>query len=114
MGAAGALFKVTRLATLSRLVASPSAGFWTRGIGAQVLASSLAFAVEAPAFTLGSHVAGSALGREQDYGHLGREIASSYLLLGGLRVAGVAANVFGAGIRMRPSQGGVQQGGVVR
>src|SRR5262249_10418504 len=56
---------------------------------------------------------GSALGREQDYSQLGREIASSYLLLGGLRVSGIAANALGSGIRIRPIQGVIQQAGML-
>src|SRR5262249_11211098 len=55
----------------------------------------------------------SALGREQDYSQLGREIASSYLLLGGLRVSGIAANALGSGIRIRPIQGVIQQAGML-
>lgn len=90
MGAAGALFRVTRLATLARLSATPTAGIVTRGLGARALAGAAGFAVEAPGFTLASRLAGRALGREQDLslGALARDTASGYLVLGGLRFAG--------------------------
>ncbi|MCC7345083.1 MAG: hypothetical protein IT573_09095, partial [Deltaproteobacteria bacterium] len=90
MGAAGALYRVTRLATLARVTATPTAGVLTRGLGARALAGFAGFAVEAPAFTLASRLAGRALGREQEFslGALARDTASGYLVLGGLRFAG--------------------------
>lgn len=90
MGAAGAVFRITRLAALGRLAATPGAGFFSRGFGARAAASLAGFALEAPTFTLATKLAGEALGRPQDWsgGVLGREIASSYLVLGGLKLAG--------------------------
>src|SRR5215470_4886601 len=67
MGAAGALFKVTRLAALSRLAATPTENFLTRGFGARALASTIAFAVEAPAFTMTGRLANEAMGHSQDW-----------------------------------------------
>lgn len=90
MGGAGLVFRMTRLATLSRLALSPEGGFLTRGFGARAVASLAGFAAEAPAFTLAGRVANEALGREQNWGGaaFGREVASGYLVLGALRLAG--------------------------
>ncbi|MCC6273573.1 MAG: sigma-70 family RNA polymerase sigma factor, partial [Deltaproteobacteria bacterium] len=90
MGTAGAVFRLTRLAVLGRLAAAPGAGLFSRGFGARALASLAGFALEAPAFTLATKAAGGILGRDQDWsgGVLARELASSYLVLGGLKVAG--------------------------
>ncbi|MDL1873504.1 hypothetical protein FBR05_15090, partial [Deltaproteobacteria bacterium PRO3] len=52
MGTAGAVFRMTRLATLSRLASTPNPGILTQLIGAGRLASLTGFALEAPAFTL--------------------------------------------------------------
>ncbi|KAB2838389.1 hypothetical protein F9K50_09350, partial [bacterium] len=78
MGAAGAVFRVTRLATLSRLVSTPHPGILTQLIGAGRLASLTGFALEAPAFTLAARLGSEALGRQQDWSGaaLGRDIAS--------------------------------------
>src|SRR5262249_1661379 len=93
MGAAGALFKVTRLAALSRLAATPTANFLTRGFGARALASTLAFAVQAPAFTMTGRLANEAMGHSQDWSlhSLSRDFASSYLVLGSMKLTGWAA-----------------------
>lgn len=89
---AGGVFRVTRLATLGRLAATPSLGMISRGFLARAAASTAAFALEAPAFTLGARAAHQVLGREVDWSGraLARDIASSYLVLGGLKVAGWA------------------------
>ncbi|MFO1463054.1 MAG: PAS domain-containing protein [bacterium] len=99
MGAAGTIFRATRLLALSRLAASPTANFLTRGFGASALAGLAGFAVEAPAFTLSGRLAAEALGRSQDWSGeaLRRDLLSSYLVLGGLRAAGFA----GAGLYRR-------------
>ncbi len=96
MGVAGTVFRVTRLAALSRLAASPTANFLTRGFGARLVAGGLGFAAEATAFPLSGRLASEALGRSQDWGGtaLRRDLASSFLVLGGLRLAGAA----GAGL----------------
>lgn len=94
LGAAGAAYRLTRLAALSRLVAAP-ASVWTRGFGVRAAASLAGFAVEAPVFTLSGRLAGAALGRPQEWGAgaLGRDLASSYLVLGGLKLAGWASRL---------------------
>jgi len=90
MAAAGAVFRMTRLAVASRLAASPLNNFLTRGFGARALASLAAFGLESPAFVLADHLGASVLGRDRAWNgrKLGQELASSYLLLGGMRVAG--------------------------
>ncbi|MCC6273344.1 MAG: hypothetical protein IT572_07740 [Deltaproteobacteria bacterium] len=90
MGTAGAVFRMTRLATLSRLAAAPNPGILTQLIGAGRMASLAGFALEAPAFTLAGRLGSEALGRGQDWSGaaLGRDFASSYLVLGGLKLAG--------------------------
>ncbi|MCC6272443.1 MAG: diguanylate cyclase [Deltaproteobacteria bacterium] len=109
LGAAGAAYRMTRLAALSRLVAAP-ASVWTRGFGARAAASLAGFAVEAPVFTFSGRIAGAALGRPQQWGAeaLGRDVASSYLVLGGLKLAGWASR---AGGRIPTSLGPVAFGG---
>lgn len=89
MGTAGTVFRMTRLATLSRLATSSSPGFLTQFIGAGRLASIAGFALEAPTFTIASRLGGRLLGRPSaGIGQgLGREIASSYLMLGSLRLS---------------------------
>jgi len=93
MAAAGFAFRFTRLAVLSRLAASPSANFLTRGLGASALSSIVAFGVEAPTFTFAGRLANEALGRSQDWSGaaLRRDLASSFLTLGGLKLMGWAA-----------------------
>jgi len=122
MTAAGALYRVTRLATLGRLAASPHANLFTRGLGARALSGLAGFALEAPAFTLGGRLASEALGRNPDWSGaaLSRDIASSYLVLGGLRLAGWASGAAyrglanpGGAIRERPLQLLFQQGGML-
>ncbi len=90
MGAAGAVFRFTRVGTLGRLAVSPGASLFTRGFGARATASLAGFALEAPAFTLAGRAATAVLGRNQDWsgGALARDFASSYLVLGGLKLAG--------------------------
>ncbi len=122
MGAAGAVFRMTRLATLSRLAATPYPGILTQLMGAGRLASLTGFALEAPAFTLAARLGNAALGRSQDWSGqaLGRDFASSYLVLGGLKLAGWASgaayrrltNPVGA-VRERPLQTLFQQGGML-
>ncbi len=129
MGTAGAVFRMTRLATLSRLAAAPNPGMMTQLLGGGRLASLTGFALEAPAFTLAARLGNEALGRPQDWsgGALGRDFASSYLVLGGLKLAGWAsgaayrrlANPVGAVRacpplrRERPLQTLFQQGGML-
>ncbi|MCC7345616.1 MAG: PAS domain-containing protein [Deltaproteobacteria bacterium] len=107
---AGGVFRVARLAALGRLAATPSLGIFSRGFLARAAASTAAFALEAPAFTLGSRATHQALGREVDWSGpaLGRDLASSYLVLGGLKVAGWAG---GAAYRGAAGTGGILREG---
>ncbi|MFO1463048.1 MAG: hypothetical protein U1F66_04675 [bacterium] len=93
MAAAGFAFRLTRLATLSRLAASPTANFLTRGLGARAVASLAGFGVEATVFPYAGRLANAALGRHQDWSARAqfRDLAGSFLTLGGLRVMGWAA-----------------------
>ena len=108
MGTAGAVFRMTRLATLSRLASTPNPGILTQLIGAGRLASLTGFALEAPAFTLAGRLGNEVLGRRQDWSGaaLGRDFASSYLVLGGLKLAGHV----GANLVFAPGRGGRTQG----
>ncbi|MFO1463008.1 MAG: hypothetical protein U1F66_04470 [bacterium] len=114
LGAAGTVFRWTRLAAWSRLAGGGAPGVMTRGWGARSLAGLAGFAAEAPTFTLVARGAGQALGREQDWsaGGLGRDLLSSYLTLGGLKCMGGITGRLGAGVRgpLRPL---LQQGGML-
>ncbi|MCE9626148.1 MAG: hypothetical protein K8R69_11985 [Deltaproteobacteria bacterium] len=107
MGVAGAVFRMTRLATLSRLSATPTPGFLTRFLGTGRAASLAGFALEAPTFTLASRLGNEALGSSQawDRASLGRDLASSYLVLGGLRLAGWASAASYQRLASTPLQG---------
>ncbi|MCE9625046.1 MAG: hypothetical protein K8R69_06280, partial [Deltaproteobacteria bacterium] len=80
---ASAVFQTVRLATLSRLAASPSAGLLTRGLGARTLSWSAGFALEFPTFTLATRGIHQALGNPQDWSRraLGRDLLASGLTL---------------------------------
>ncbi|MFO1463055.1 MAG: hypothetical protein U1F66_04710 [bacterium] len=116
MGAAGAVFRMTRLWALSRLVSAGETGLMTRLLGPGRIASLAGFAAEAPAFTLANRLGHAALGRSQDWGGsaLAREFASSFLVLGALKLSGSAAAWLGAGqaasLRMVLRQGGMLTG----
>ncbi|MFO1463057.1 MAG: hypothetical protein U1F66_04720 [bacterium] len=114
MGVAGTAFRVTRLATLSWLAGAGEAGLATRLLGAGRIATLAGFAVEAPAFSLAARLGNEALGRPQDWGAraLGRDLLSSYFVLGGLKLAGGAAGSLGAG-RPRLFQHLIHQGGML-
>lgn len=90
MGAAGMLGRVVKLGVLSRLALSP-AGTFTRGMMARTLASTAAWAIEAPAFTATTRGANVLLGRHQDWsGHaVWREFAGGATTLLGLKLSGV-------------------------
>ncbi|HKY64692.1 MAG TPA: 6-phosphofructokinase [bacterium] len=94
MGVASGVFQAVRFGVLARLAASPSAGHFTRGPGARLLAGGIGLAVEAPAFTAATRAGHAALGRPLDWssGALGRELASGYLMLGVLKAAGGAVS----------------------
>ncbi|MCC7344481.1 MAG: hypothetical protein IT573_06040, partial [Deltaproteobacteria bacterium] len=84
MAGAQAVFGLSRMAILSRLAASPTTNFFTRGFGARALASTGAFMLEAPSFVAFTRGANAALGQEQDWrlATLGREVAGSFITLG--------------------------------
>ncbi|MCE9623956.1 MAG: hypothetical protein K8R69_00660 [Deltaproteobacteria bacterium] len=90
MGVAGTVFRMTRLSVLSRLVASPGAGWLSRGWGARLAAGGIGFLAEAPAFTLAHRAGNALLGREQDWSatSLRRDFLGSALFLGSLKVFG--------------------------
>ncbi len=90
----GAAFQTARLATLSRLAASPSASLLTRGLGARSLAWTLGFALEVPTFTFGARGLHALLGREQDWSSraLRRDLLSAGLTLFFLKGSGAAAS----------------------
>ncbi len=89
MGGAQIVFGATRLALLSRLTASPARGFFTGGIGARGLASTLAFAAEGPAFVGIHRGLNHAMGTETAGGpSFGQELFGTYLTLGGLKLLG--------------------------
>ncbi|MFO1462924.1 MAG: hypothetical protein U1F66_04045 [bacterium] len=120
MGAAGTVFRVARVAALSRLALSPSANLLTRGFGARAVAGLAAFSLEAPAFTVASRLGQAALGRDLDgsASAWGRDLASSYLVLGGLKftgwLGGAAVRRLGSGnpnSRLLPAL--IQQGGML-
>jgi len=94
MGLAGAAFRMTRLAVLSRLAASPTAAFFTRGIGARLAAGLAGFAVEGLVFPSATRLGNFALDRRLDWSsrQLGHELVSSYLSLGFLRLGGGLAS----------------------
>ncbi len=94
MGTAGAVFRMARLTVLSRLAASPAANFLTRGRGAGILAGTGAFAMEVPAFVAVRRGVSAAMGRNQDWTAevLSHEVASSFLVLGALKLAGLGSH----------------------
>ncbi len=90
LGAAATVFRATRLAAWTRLAASPNAGFFTRGSGARALASLAGFGAEATVFPLATRLGHVALGRSLDWsaGQVGSELASSFLVLGAMKLGG--------------------------
>ncbi len=110
LGGGSTAYSLTRLTVLGRLLQAPAAA-WTRGGGARALASLAGFAVEAPAFTCVGRVGHQALDRLPPGGSWGRELASSYLVLGGLKLAGWAS---GAAYRRYASPVGAVREGPLR
>ncbi|MFO1463845.1 MAG: hypothetical protein U1F66_08695 [bacterium] len=122
MGMAGAAFRLMRLTVFTRLALHPSAHWLTRGFGARALASAAGFAVEAPTFTLAGRLANEALGRESDWSRdaLSRDIASSFLVLGALKLGAWGSgtsyrywNGTGSGLGSRTLGALFQQGGTL-
>ncbi|HKY63566.1 MAG TPA: hypothetical protein VJR29_09115, partial [bacterium] len=113
MGAAGATYRLVRLATLSRLAAVPHAGLLTRGWGARSLASSLAFAAEGGVFPAAHRWAARASGSKPAAAGFGEEILSSYCFLGGLRLAAFASGGLTRGRSLGWGTGLLRQGSML-
>lgn len=112
MGAAGAVFRMTRLAVLSRLAALGRPGFLTRLAGAGRLASFAGFLAEAPTFSLTSRFGDHALGGAPEWTirSVARDVASSYLTIGGLRLAGWGGTAMQRALRSGQMGGLFRQG----
>ncbi|MCC6273840.1 MAG: hypothetical protein IT572_10275, partial [Deltaproteobacteria bacterium] len=90
MTAAGMTFRLARVATLSRLAASPTVSLVTRGWMPRAIAYSSGMLAESLAFTAGVRGGSALLGRPQDWAldAVGREWAAGALTLVGLRATG--------------------------
>lgn len=94
MGVGSLMAGAVRLGVLSRLASSGTANFLTRGYGATLLAGTAAWAAEVPAFwmtTRALHSASSSTPLAWDRATLTRELASTALMLGLLKVGGAAS-----------------------
>ena len=94
MGVGSLMAGAVRLGVLSRLASSGTANFLTRGYGATWLAGTAAWAAEVPAFwmtTRALHSATSDTPLAWDRATLTRELASTALMLGLLKVGGAAS-----------------------
>jgi len=89
MAAAASAFRLARFSVLSQLSLNPIGEGFVGRLGVRFLPSLAGFAVEAPTFTLAGRLTRQSLGQAQDWSGnaWGREIASSYLTLGALRLA---------------------------
>jgi len=114
MALAGGVFQGMRLASYARLLASPSANFFTRGFGARALSCGLGFLAEAPAFSLGIRSTNAMLGRSQNWEAttLSHELAASYLTLGALRLSGAGGSALYG--RLNPAGRGLLSRGLVQ
>jgi len=97
MGIASSVFRIVRLGALAELSSHSSANFFTRGLGARWAASLAGFALEAPAYTLSARALRASGDVETAQPGLAEELASSYLLLGALKLSGA----LGSGITRR-------------
>lgn len=88
-----AVFQAARIATLSRLAASPTASLFTRGLGARGLAWGTGFALEIPVFAFGARGLQELLGRELDWSAqaLRRDLLSAGITLFFLKGSGAGA-----------------------
>lgn len=107
MAVAGGVFQALRTFSYARLLANPAANLLTRGMGARGLSFGLAFLAEAPAFSFGARATSALLGRQQDWSSnaLQHELGSTYLMIGALRLSGVASQ--GLYRRLNPQGGGL-------
>lgn len=90
MAGGQAVFSVARGAILARLFTASESAF-TRGVLSRGLATSGAFALEAPAFVAFGRGARLAMGQSISAAPLDAELASSFLSLGILKISGIAA-----------------------
>jgi len=112
MTAAGFAFQGTRFLMLSRFAASASSRPWVRGWASRAIAGLTASGVEASVFPLAGRLGNLALGRELDWSRsaLGRDLASSFLMLGALRAGGLTSrSLAGRSALLRPL---IQQAGM--
>lgn len=91
MAGAQAVFSLARTTLLFRLAAAPSS-LVSRGFGARALASTGAFAAEAPSFVAFTRAANAALGEKHGERSLAQEMGGSFLSLGALKLAGWAGS----------------------
>ncbi|HKY62468.1 MAG TPA: phosphoribosyltransferase family protein [bacterium] len=103
MAGSQAVFGLTRAALLSRLA--------SRSFGARALASTGAFALEAPSFVAFTRAARAAGGEKQDWSRqaLGEETAASFLTLGALKL-GAWAGGSRPGLTTASTLGGILLG----
>lgn len=93
MLAGSAVFSVARSALLGRLLANPSATLLTRGLGARLAASSGAFLLEAPAFSLAARGFYRLAGHEPQ-STFASDLARNALTLGLFKAFGSWAEIF--------------------
>lgn len=88
IGGAGLSYKLIRFHTLRNLVTRKAAHWLTRGAGARTVAGLVGFLGEAPAFSLLGKLGEEFSGNKQDWSGstLARDFASSFLILGGLKL----------------------------
>ncbi|MCE9625634.1 MAG: hypothetical protein K8R69_09330, partial [Deltaproteobacteria bacterium] len=100
-GVGSLVFKGTKLYALSRLWNNPGSGFFTRGLGATMLASAAGLTAEVPAFVLTSKIGRQVSGIPQDWSakSLGHEFASTGLTLFCLKGAGALSSKSVAALR---------------
>lgn len=119
MAVGGLVFRAVRLGTMSRLLLRPSGGFLASPLSARWLAGAAGFLAEGGAFALTQKSLSHALGAPSDWsaGTLARDVSSSLLVLGGLRLGGFAADTavrrLGGASRFLPAlyrQGGMLGG----
>ncbi len=129
MFGAGLAFRVTRLAALTRLAATPGTNGVFRALRIRTMANLAGFGVEVPTFGAATRLGNAALGREQDWSlrGMGSELASGAIVLGSLKVFGgifgMAANRLGNGraggairelpLQLRLGRVGLHQGGML-
>lgn len=100
MGAAGAVFRMTRLGVLAQFGSRPASSLLAQKWIAPSVAGLAAFALEAPAFSLTNRMGGILLGRERHgmFSGLSTELAAAYLTLGGLRLGGILSSSLSRGL----------------